>query len=204
MKIMNLLVALALFPTMLFGQAAPTTKVTNQVHPLNELSGEMVSQVKLAKEYFMTSSDPAAGKDFEERTANLSKRIVQIFQNFRNNRKGEYEKVGFVFSSSDWATGKHTPKTVAIPADTYIFYQIERTTNGDWKGGPTINGIDRKDWKTGDIPGGNVWWVTGGHGSAQTFWNINARYDQAYISSTIDSEIVAIKGQLHALNLPTQ
>jgi|GEM_PF-5261179 len=204
MKIKNLLVILAMFPAMVFAQATPTTKVTNQVRPLNELSGEMISQVKLAKEYFMTSLDPAAGKDFEERTTNLSKRIANIFQKFKSNRTTEHEQVRFVFSSSDWATGKHTPKTVAIPANTYIFYQIERTTNGDWKGGPTINGIDRTGWTTGDIPGGNVWWVTGGHRRAETFWNINARYDQAYISLVIDKEIVAIKAQLHALNLPTQ
>lgn len=204
MKTKNLLMVLAMFPAMVLAQVAPTIKETNPVRPLKELSGEMTSQVKLAKEYFMTSLDPAAGKDFEERTANLSKRIANIFQNFRNHRKTAYEKVVFDFSSSDSATGRHTPKTVTIPSNTYIFYRMVRTTNGDWKGGPTINGVDRTGWTTGDIPGGSVWWVTGGHRRAETFWTINARYDLAYISLAIEKEIVDIKAQLHALNLPTQ
>ena len=182
---------------------AKSQTITNQVPSLSEFSGEIVSKVKLAKEYFMTSSDPDAGRTFDERTANLSKKIKALFQEFREKRTTQYQNVQIVFTGSDWATGKHTSKTVSIPKNVYTFTKIVRTTNGDWKGGPDINGVDRASWFEGDIPGGSVTWTTGGHGKAKTSWTINAKYSADYISSTIGNEEKNIKQTLHSLNLPT-
>lgn len=182
---------------------AKSQTITNQVPPLSEFSGEIVSKVKLAKEYYMTSNDADAGRTFDERTANLSKKIKALFQEFREKRTVQYQNVQIVFTGSDWATGKHTSKTVDIPKNTYTFTKIVRTTNGDWKGGPNINGVDRSKWFEGDIPGGSVTWVTGGHGRAETQWTINAKYSEGYISSTISNEEKNIKQTLHSLNLPT-
>lgn len=183
---------------------AQSPKITNQVSSLSEYSGKIVSKVKLAKDYYMTSTDSAAGRNFEERTANLSIKIKMLFQDFREKRTIQYQNVAIEFSGSDWATGKHTSKTVSIPSDTYIFTKIVRTTNGDWKKGPTINNVDRNKWFEGDIPGGSVTWTTGGHGKAKTNWTINARYSQEYIKSSINSEEKNIKQILNSQNLPTE
>jgi hypothetical protein len=53
----------------------------NEVSSVTEMSGEIVTKVKLAKEYFITSTDPDAGRTFDERVANLSVgiRIVADF-----------------------------------------------------------------------------------------------------------------------------
>jgi len=201
MSLKNIILSLML---LFSASVAKPQSITNQVPSISEFSGEIVSKVKLAKEYFMESNGPDVGRDFEERTANLSKRIVALFQEFREKRTTQYQNVQIVFTGSDWATGKHTSKTVSIPNDVYIFTKIVRTTNGDWKGGPIINGADRSKWFEGDIPGGSVTWVTGGHGSAETAWTINAKYSAAYISSTINNEEKSIKEALHAVNLPTE
>jgi len=183
---------------------AKSQTITNQVPSLSEFSGEIVSKVKLAKEYYMTSQDPDAGNTFEERTANLSKKIKSLFKEFREKRTTQYQNVQIVFTGSDWATGKHTSKTVTIPKNVYIFTKIVRTTNGDWKGGPDINGVNRAEWFEGDIPGGSVTWTTGGHRRAETFWTINAKYTSDYISSTIGIEEKSIKQMLNSQNLPTE
>lgn len=178
--------------------------VPDQPRPLSYYSGELISQVKLAKEYYMTSTDPAAGNTFEERTANLSKKIKSLFETFKQTRTQEYRTLSFQFKGSDWATGKHTPKTVTIPANTYIFSKIVRTTNGDWKGGPVINGVNRASWFEGDIPGGSVRWVTGGHGKAKTNWTITARYSDSYITSLTANDTTALKNMLNAQGLPSE
>jgi hypothetical protein len=152
----------------------------------------------------MTSTDTAAGRTFEERTAKLSLKIAQILQVFSSNRTAEYQASKFQFTGSDWATNKHTDKTVTIPKNTYTFSKIDRTTNGDWKGGPVINGVDRSTWKTGDIPGGSVTWTTGGHGKASTKWAIDGKYADIYIINAVADEVKQIKLILNSQNLPSE
>jgi hypothetical protein len=150
----------------------------------------------------MESPDSAAGQTFEQRTANLSKRIKSIFKEFAEKRKKEYQKVRFEFSSSDWATGHITSKTVVIRGDTYIFTKIKRTENGDWKKGPTINGINRSSWFSGDIDGGSVTWSTGGHGRADTKWIIYGKFSDSFIDSKVKEDVIAIKEILNNEKLP--
>jgi hypothetical protein len=55
----------------------------NEALSVSEMAGEMVTKVKLAKEYFMTSNDVVAGKTFEDRTANLSSKTKALFDEYR-------------------------------------------------------------------------------------------------------------------------
>jgi hypothetical protein len=151
----------------------------------------------------MSSTDTAAGRIFEERTDRLSKRIKKLFSQFQEDRTVKYTNVKIIFRDSDWATGHQTWKTESIPENTYTFFKITRTRNGDWKGGPIIAGYDRKNWSEGDIPGGSVEWKTGGHGRAATSWTITARYSDKYVASKVKSEIQAIKRELQSRSLPT-
>jgi hypothetical protein len=64
----------------------------NEVSLSTEMSGEIVSKVKLAKEYFMTSSDPDVGRTFDERIANLSKKVKGLFQEYRDTRTAQIKK----------------------------------------------------------------------------------------------------------------
>jgi hypothetical protein len=64
----------------------------NEVSLSIEMSGEIVTKVKLAKEYFMTSTDPDAGRTFDERTANLSKKVKVLFQEYRDTRTAQIKK----------------------------------------------------------------------------------------------------------------
>lgn len=169
-----------------------------------DYSNEIISQVKVAKEYFMTSTDVAAGRTYEERVRNLSIAVKKLFENFLIRRRPQYEAVRFNFSGSDWATGKTTPKTEYIETNKYVFYKIEKSpTGGDWKGGPVINGVDKRDWIDGDIDGGDVYWKTGGHGRATTSWKIYARYSIAGINFLVEQELIEIRRQLHMLSLPS-
>jgi hypothetical protein len=68
----------------------------NDAPSVSEMAGDMVTKVKLAKEYFMTSNDEAAGKTFEERTSNLTTKTKAIFNDYRlvrteQNKKGLFE-----------------------------------------------------------------------------------------------------------------
>lgn len=182
--------------------AAQMVVTANPVPGAEQFIDELISRGKLAKDYFMTSTDEAAGKTFDERMGNLAKRIRVSLQEFAAKRTQHYKETRIQFSGSDWATRKHTPKLEEIAADTYIFTAIERTRNGDWKGGPTIAGVDRAGWTGGDIPGGSVWWVTGGHGHAETYWKIDARYADSYIARVVNEEVGRARKRLNVLNIP--
>jgi hypothetical protein len=64
----------------------------NEVSLSTEMSGEIVTKVKLAKEYFMTSTDPDVGRTFDERTANLLKKVKVLFQDYRDTRTAQIKK----------------------------------------------------------------------------------------------------------------
>jgi hypothetical protein len=72
----------------------------NEVPSVTEMAGEMVTKVKLAKEYFMTSNDVVAGKTFEERTANLTTKTKALFNEYRDIRTDQ-NKRGLLATNKD-------------------------------------------------------------------------------------------------------
>jgi hypothetical protein len=64
----------------------------NEVPTVVEMTGELVTKVKLAKEYFMTSTDSDAGKTFEERTNKLTAKVKELFTEYRNSRTNQNKK----------------------------------------------------------------------------------------------------------------
>jgi DNA-binding ferritin-like protein len=64
----------------------------NEVSSVTEMSGEIITKVKLAKEYFITSTDPDVGRTFDERVANLSKKVKVLFQEYRDTRTAQIKK----------------------------------------------------------------------------------------------------------------
>ena len=64
----------------------------NEVPTVVEMTGELVTKVKLAKEYFMTSTDSDAGKTFEERTNKLTTKVKELFNEYRNSRTNQNKK----------------------------------------------------------------------------------------------------------------
>ena len=64
----------------------------NEVPTVVEMTGELVTKVKLAKEYFMTSTDADAGKSFEERTTKLTTKVRELFNEYRNSRANQNKK----------------------------------------------------------------------------------------------------------------
>jgi hypothetical protein len=73
--------------TVVKGQAS-----LNEVPTVVEITGELVTKVKLAKEYFMTSTDADAGKTFEERTTKLTAKVKALFNEYRNSRIHQNKK----------------------------------------------------------------------------------------------------------------
>jgi hypothetical protein len=51
-----------------------------------EMEGHVITRVKLAKEYYMTSTDSDAGQTFDERTKRLSLKVKEIFNEYREKR----------------------------------------------------------------------------------------------------------------------
>jgi hypothetical protein len=205
MKLKNaLLVCLLLTGLLAKAQSHLTSQVSNTPPPLSQSSGDMVSEIKMAKEYYMNSSAPDAGQTYDERKKNLSVRIKKIFEEFSTKRTNQYKEVRIVFEDFDWKTNGTITTTANIPANTYTFYKMKRTMNGDWKGGPTINGADRTGWFEGDIPGGAVSWRTGGHHHSETHWTIWARYSDNYVASLVDQDVRSVKSTLQSMNLPTE
>jgi hypothetical protein len=64
----------------------------NEIPTVVEMTGELVTKVKLAKEYFMTSTDSDAGKTFEERINKLTAKVKELFTEYRNSRTNQNKK----------------------------------------------------------------------------------------------------------------
>jgi hypothetical protein len=192
-----------LLDSFLAGEQIP--KITsNPLPPVNPINLELISKAKLAKDYYMYSPE-APGGTFEERLKNLLNNIKVLLSEYIEIRKSQYQKITFEFYGSDWATGHHADKTELISLNTYIFTSILKSqTGGDWKGGPSINGVDRRDWVNGDIEGGNVTWTTGGHGRATTWWKISAKYSILFIDRVVNQELLMLKVELNKLSIPTE
>ena len=192
-----------LLESFLSGEQIPRI-TSNPVSPVNPINLELISKAKLAKDYYMYSPE-APGGTFDERLKNLLTNIKILLSEYIEIRKSQYQRVTFEFSGSDWATGHHADKTEVISVNTYTFTSILKSpTGGDWKGGPIINGIDRKDWDEGEIEGGNVKWTTGGHGRAITWWKISAKYSILFIDRIVNQELLTLKIELNKLSIPTE
>ena len=53
---------------------------------VSEMGGHIITRVKLAKEYYMTSTDSDAGQTFDDRTKRLSLKVKEIFNEYREMR----------------------------------------------------------------------------------------------------------------------
>lgn len=51
-----------------------------------DMEGHVITNVKLAKDYYMTSTDSDAGQTFDERTKRLSLKVKEIFNEYRELR----------------------------------------------------------------------------------------------------------------------
>jgi hypothetical protein len=168
-----------------------------QLTPFSNHKGKMVSQVKMAKEYFMNSTDPAAGNTYEERTANLKNEAKSIFAYYVTQRTNELKTILCKFREEKTCTnGTHSLKVVygslTIP-DNYIMMPetIEKTQSGDLKAF-SING-NRIDFGAG----------RSSPGRAVAFVSVLARYTDGYISTFIENELAQVRVELNSLNLPT-
>lgn len=56
---------------------------SSETPTLNELANNLVIKVKMAKEYFMTSTDAAAGTSFDERSEKLSTKVRALFIEYK-------------------------------------------------------------------------------------------------------------------------
>jgi hypothetical protein len=72
----------------------------NEVPTVVEMTGELVTKVKLAKEYFMTSTDADAGKTFEERNNKLTAKVKALFNEFRDSRTDQIKKDAMISEDS--------------------------------------------------------------------------------------------------------
>ncbi len=79
-KIILCLVMLCSF-TIVSAQTKSTIEIDSA-----EMEGHVISRVKLAKDYYMTSTDSDAGQTFDERTKRLSLKVKEIFNEYREMR----------------------------------------------------------------------------------------------------------------------
>lgn len=56
---------------------------TNEIPTSEELASDLITKVKMAKEYFMTSTDAAAGTSFDERSDKLSTKVKALFTDYK-------------------------------------------------------------------------------------------------------------------------
>jgi hypothetical protein len=183
---------ISLEKAMLQGDAPRSCR--NVVSPFNEImKGKITSQVRNAHTYFMTSTDPAAGGSYPERTANLALYVSRTFQEFMHIRRNEYRAMICNYYKTDWnKPGGFSRRTLTCQPGFYLLQEtLKRTTNGDWKGGPywTLNTIS---------------WDTGGHGRSETFVDIDAKYHESAIQQIVYSELNVARQELNSIGIPTE
>lgn len=72
-----------LFVFMLCSITIVNAQTSSNTEPtILEMSGEIISKVKLAKDYYMTSTDVEAGNTFDDRTVRLSLKVKEIFKEY--------------------------------------------------------------------------------------------------------------------------
>lgn len=174
-------------------------KVENAITAFDDnMKGKITSQVRTAHQYYMNSSDPNAGNTYEQRTTNLQTEIVKTFQAFMKARQIEYRKTKHYYYKEDWnKPGNSSKRTITVQSGFYLLTgSINRTMNGDWKGGPV--------WKPNETQPISITWKTGGHGKSKTFVDIHAMYKEAFIKTSIINELNQARKELNDLGIPTE
>ena len=190
-KLLIFFFLMALSPV--FAQNQPSTCI-DPVIPFNDArKGQITSQIRNAHSYYMTSPDSAAGKTYPQRLANLNNVIKRTFQEFMTVRRSEYRATICNYHGVDWnRAGNSSWRTLTCQPGFYLLQEtLERTMNGDWKGGPI--------WTENSIR-----WKTGGHRSNRTFVNIQAKYKEDYIAKAVVDELNIARKELNDLGIPTE
>ncbi|MDB5206111.1 MAG: hypothetical protein JWR72_1186 [Flavisolibacter sp.] len=173
-------------------------EVFNQVSELSSHQGVIVTSIKLAKDYYMNSTDPAAGNTFQQRRANLLKEVKTMFSEFKTARTSEYQKVSYIFTdqikckkSGNDGNLKLCWHTMPINEGCTVM-SIVKTENGNMK-----------KWE----PSGNTFRYAAGKtspGTATVDVQIKANYSSEYIKNgLLENDLKTIRAALDALNLPS-
>lgn len=173
------------------------------IHPMppsfnDVMKGQITSQVRDAHQYFMYSNGPDVGRDYDERKANLQKKISSTFKAFLTARYKEYEKTLCLYYATTQSNAGNT-KSNTITAENglnLIPDSIDRTTSGEWKGGPY--------YAPDEINPVSVSWTTGGNRTASTYVYIKGKYNIEFIKGIIVTELNIARRELHELGIPTE
>ena len=194
MKTIKFIVLLLLmafcFPAI--AQDAPVS-CENPLPEFNDaVKGKITSQIKTAYQYFMYSTDIAAGNTYEQRMSNFNDAALMTLNEFVRLRKREYRATICSYHKEDWnKPGNSSRRTLTCQPGFYLLQEtLVRTTNGDWKGGPW--------WKENSIT-----WKTGGHRASKTKVDIKAKYAERSIQNGITAELNFVRKELNDLGIPT-
>lgn len=173
-------------------------EVFNQVPNLSNIKGTIITNIRIAKEYFMNSTDQAAGHSYQERWSNLLNEVRRNFSGFKSSRTSDYGKVSYTFTdhieckkSGHDGNLKLCGHTMPINEGCTIT-SIEKTQNGNLK-----------KWERR----GNTFIYAAGKtkpGTARIDVKIKAVYSPEYITKTLlENDLNRIRAELNSLNLPT-
>jgi len=170
---------------------------SGSIQPLDLVEGQLVSKVKTARDYFMYSTDPAAGSTYEGRLKNLKAAIATTFIAYVKDRSAEYVQVQCEYYGVDWnQAGNYSWKTMTCePGFYFLVSTLKRTQNGDWKAGPV--------WGPNEAQPTSLSWRTGGHSRSETFAQVHAMYQPSHIRNVVINELEGVRRKLHDLGIPT-
>lgn len=152
---------------------------------------QMVAKLKTANTYFMTSPDLGVTGSYEDRKARFDSTAVAELRSFRDQRLSQYRATVCQYAGSRSTSGRNARSRTTLTAATGHYLlpaTLERTTNGDWKGGPTWGG-----------PAGeptSITWVTGGYRPASTFVRIKGRYSESFLVARVRQELDGVRKEL--------
>ncbi|HEX8395580.1 MAG TPA: hypothetical protein VF665_24725 [Longimicrobium sp.] len=164
----------------------------------NASRDQAVARITTAKKYFMESPDPAAGGSYTERMAKFDSVAVAELRRYRDQRTAAYQATVCEYSATRSTSGRGARSVTTIntlPGQYFVTSTLERTQNGDWKGGPSWEG--NPDYPTA------MSWVTGGYQPATTSVRIKGRYSPDHIGRSVASELASIRQALADANVPT-
>lgn len=159
------------------------------------IKGKITSQVKTAYNYFMNSLDPSVGNTYTQRTANFNAEVANTFQAFMTARRNEYRNsICTYYKTTKANPGNNKGNDITVQNGFYLMIEtLERTTNGDWKGGPSYNS---------SVYPSSMSWVTGGHKTSNTFAKIKAKYKEDFIQNMILNEMDLVRKELNNSGIP--
>lgn len=181
------------------GAFVDQTSCENQV-PLFDSSArdQIAARIKTAYQYHMTSTDPAAQGTYEQRLERFNTAATADLRAFRDLRRSQYQATVCRYDGSRRTSGRgaRSATTLTVAEGQYLLREtLERTTNGDWKGGPNYGG-------PADAPT-SITWVTGGYRPARTFVRIQAKYSESFIRTRVQQELADVRRVLADANIPT-